>query len=313
MKKLSKVLSMMIISTMALVGCQQEQPKEETKQTQEIVVKDREGNDVVMPESMDKIISTAPSNTEVLLELGLGDNLVAVDKYSTDIEGLPTGLEVLDFSSPDAEAIIALDPDAIIASGHNKTGSTEDPFALVSEAGIPVFYIPTSESIQGIYDDIAFMADITDTQAEGEKLVGDMKKEIAKIEEIGKTITDKKSVYFEIAPAPGLYSFGQGTFLNEMIELIGATNILASETAWISPSEEAILDANPDVILTNVSYVENPLDEIKARVGWDNTEAVKNDDVYSISTNPSARASHNIIIALKEMSEAIYPEYYGQE
>ena len=303
MKKIIKLLSLMMITMMTLVGCQ----------TKEVVVNDREGNEVTLPNEMERIISTAPSNTEVLIELGLADKLIAVDTYSADVENLPQNLEMLDFSAPDAEAIIALEPDAIIASGHNKTGSTEDPFALVKEAGISVFYIPSSESIEGIYEDIMFMAQITDTVSKGEELVESMKKEIEKIATLGETITDKKSVYFEIAPAPNLFSFGTGTFLNEMIEIIGAENILASEKSWISPSEEAILDKNPDVILTNVNYIDKPLDEIKARTGWENINAVKENQVYSISTNPASRPSQNIIVALKEMAQSIYPDVYGQE
>ena len=94
------------------------------------------------------------------------------------------------------------------------------------------------------------------------------------IKEIGSKITDKKKVYFEIGPAPNLYSFGNSTFLNEMIELVGAENIFKDINGWTSPSEEAVIDANPDVILTNVNYVENSIEEIKSRKGWENIKAI---------------------------------------
>ena len=133
-------------------------------QTKDVVIKDREGNEVTMPNKIERIISTAPSNTEILVELGLADKLVAIDTYSSDVEGIPDDIEKIDFLNPDAEAIIGLEPDLIIASGHNKSGSSDDPFKLVKEAGISVVYIPSSESIQGIYDDINFIADITNTR-----------------------------------------------------------------------------------------------------------------------------------------------------
>ena len=88
-----------------------------------------------------------------------------------------------------------------------------------------------------------------------------MKTDIEKISAIGKTIKDKKKVYFEIGPAPTLYSIGNSTFINEMIEIVGAENIFAKENSWISPSEESVINANPDVILTTVNYVENPTEE----------------------------------------------------
>ena len=95
-----------------------------------------------------------------------------------------------------------------------------------------------------------------------------------------------------------------------MIEIIGAKNIFENEEGWISPTAEAIIDANPDVILTNVNYVENPTEEIMSRTGWENITAVKDKAVYSIDANSSSRPTQNIIKALKEMAKAVYPDEY---
>lgn len=298
-KKIIAIVMTMFMFIMA--GCSQNKEREIT---------DREGTKVSIPNKIDKIISTAPSNTEVIVDLGLGDKLVAVDKYSSDVPGISKDLTKIDFSNPDAEAIIGLNPDIIIASGHNKTGSSEDPFKLVKEAGIPVVYIPSSESIKGIYEDIEFIANILNVENKGNELVNDMKSKIDEIASIGKNITDKKSVYFEISPAPSLFTFGQGTFLNEMIEIIGAKNIFADEKGWISPSAESVIDKNPDIIFTNVDYTENPIKEIETRDGFENISAVKNNAVYQIDKNSSSRPSQNIILALSQMAESIYPDKY---
>ena len=272
---------------------------------------DREGNEFTLPNKVEKIISTAPSNTEVLVELGLSDKLVGVDKYSADVEGISEEIPQIDFRNPDAESIIALEPDMIIASGHNKVGD-EDPFQLVKDAGITVVYIPSSTSIDGIYEDIDFIADITGTEKEGKKLVESIKKEVEEVKAIGDTITDKKKVYFEIGSGSALYSFGNSTFLNEMIEIVGAENIFKDQESWISPSQESVIDANPDVILTNVGDTNgvSAVDEIKSRDGWDSITAVKEGQVYQIDKNSSSRPSQNIIKALKEMAKAIYPNEY---
>lgn len=299
-KKIIAILVTVMAFMLTITGC--------SKSPETII--DREGNEVVLPEKMERIVSTAPSNTEVLVELGLSDKLVAVDKYSTDIQGLDENITTVDFSNPDAEALIELNPDIIIASGHNKTGSSDDPFKLLKEAGIPVVYIPSSDSIEGVYKDIMFIADITENTEKGKEIVDAMKKEIEAIKEIGATITDKKKVYFEIAPAPSLFTFGQETFLNEMIEIIGAENVFADQVGWISPSEESVIDANPDVILTNVTYIENAVDEIKSRSGWNNINAIKEGNITMIDKNASSRPSQHIIKALKEMAVAIYPEQY---
>lgn len=299
---MKKILALiMTLSMFIMSGC--------SSQTDRTVT-DREGTEVNIPTKVEKIISTAPSNTEVLMALGLGDKLVAIDKYSTDIEGVNKELPQIDFSNPDAETIIGLEPDIVIASGHNKTGSTEDPFKLVSEAGIPVVYIPSSDSIDGIYKDIEFIADVVNEKSKGEEIINDMKEQVDEIKAIGDTITDKKSVYFEISPPPYLSSFGKSTFLNEMIEIIGAKNIFANEDGWISPTAEAIIDANPDVIITNAGYMENPTEEIKSRDAWENINAIKNNKVYLVDKNSSSRPSQNAVKALKEMAKAVYPEYY---
>lgn len=300
-KIISIILCMVLIFA---VGCS----STETEKT----VTDREGNEVTIPTKIERIVSTAPSNTEVLVDLGVADKLVCVDNYSEGIEGLNKDVEKMDFSAPDAEAIIGLEPDIIIASGYNKSGSGDDPFKAVSDAGISVVYIPSSNSINGIYKDIEFLASIVNAEDEGQKIISNMKKEISEIAEKGKTIKDKKTVYFEIGPAPTLYSIGKDTFVNEMISLIGAENIFKDEESWISPTEESVLDANPDVILTNVNYVDDPVSEIIGRKGWDSITAVKNKDVYFIDANSSSRPTPNIIKALKEMAKAIYPGVYEQ-
>ena len=299
---MKKILALiMTLSIFVLSGC--------SSQTDRMVT-DREGTEVNIPTKIEKIISTAPSNTEVLMALGLGDKLVAIDKYSTDIEGINTELPQIDFLNPDAETIIGLEPDIVIASGHNKTGSVEDPFKAISEAGIPVVYIPSSDSIYGIYKDIEFIADVVNERSKGKEIVDDMKAQVEEIKAIGDTITDKKSVYFEISPAPYLSSFGKSTFLNEMIEIIGAKNIFENEEGWISPTAEAIIDANPDVIITNAGYMENPTEEIKSRDAWENINAIKNNEVYLVDQNASSRPSQNVIKALEQMAKAVYPEHY---
>lgn len=275
-------------------------------------VTDREGTEVNISAKIEKIISTAPSNTEVLVELGLSDNLVAIDKYSADIEGINKELPQIDFSNPDAETIIGLEPDVVIASGHNKTGSAEDPFKAISEAGIPVVYIPSSDSIEGIYKDIEFISQVVNKEQDGSKIIEEMRSKVEKIKAIGDKIEDKKTVYFEIAPAPNLFTFGNSTFLNEFIEIVGATNVFAKEEGWISPTAEAVINANPDVIITNASYMENPTEEIKSREAWENINAIKNNEVYLVDKNTSSRASQRSILALEEIAKAIYPEYYAK-
>jgi iron complex transport system substrate-binding protein len=93
-----------------------------------------------------------------------------------------------------------------------------------------------------------------------------------------------------------------------MISVIGAVNIFANDNWLVSPGAESIIERNPDVILTNVSYIDDPIGEIKRRPGFNHINAVINNRVYQIDTDSSVRPSTRIILALRQMSQSVYPE-----
>ena len=283
----------------------QEPPKVEFQ----LPITDRAGNDVDIPEEINRIISISPSNTEIIVALGSGDKLVAVDKYSSGIEGIPEDIPQFDIMNPDVEQLVALNPDIIYATGMSMAKG-DDPFKPIKDLGITVVYIPASNSIEGIYEDILYISETLQVRNKAVDIVNDMLEKIEEYKEFGSKIENKKTVYFEIAGAPNLYSFGSGVFLNEMIEILGAENILKDQEQWIAVSEEAIVSKNPDVILTNVEYIPNAAEEIKNRAGWENITAIRNNDVYNIDNNASSLSNQNIIKALDQMAKAIYPEAY---
>ena len=129
----------------------------------------------------------------------------------------------------------------------------------------------------------------------------------------GETITEPKTLLFEISPVPYLYSFGTGVYLNEMIELIGAKNVLADQEGWLSVTEESAVAANPDVILTSDNFSnEDPVAEILGREGWQNVTAVAEGQVAYIDNAASSLPNHHIVDALVEMAKAVYPDAYAE-
>jgi iron complex transport system substrate-binding protein len=263
-----------------------------------------------------RIISTAPSNTEIIAGLGFAGSLIAVDKYSLGIAGVDNGLPVVDFFYPDVEAIIGMEPDIIIANEINSFGSANAPFTLIKDTGIRVLQVPTSVSIEGIFGDIRLIAETLGAPEKGEELVEAMTGEINKIAAVGSAVKKagiERSVYFEIAPTPAMVSFGSGAYLNEMIELINGRNIFIDQKGWFSPGAEEILLRNPDVILALRYETGDPVPEIVSRNGFETTTAVKNKRVYAIDADPASRPSQNIVKALKQMARSVYPEYYEAE
>ena len=271
---------------------------------------DRSGIKITINGPLNRIISTAPSNTEIIIDLGMADKLVAVDRHSADVSGIPDGLVRLDFSYPDAEVILGLEPDIIIANGHNVTVSGDDPFRLLREMGIPVAYISMSKSINDIYLDIAFIAELLSAREKGDELIRSMKDRIDSITLKTSLAETKRSVYFEISAAPDMITFGKESYISGMVAAINARNIFENDKWIIFPSAEAIIERNPDVILTNVNYIADPTGEIKSRPGFNHINAVINNRVYQIDTDSSVRPSPRIILALEQMAYAVYPELY---
>lgn len=272
-------------------------------------ITDREGKTIVIPEKIDRIVSMAPSITETLVHLGLGDKIVATDKYSAEIDGLAANLPIYDMMAPDTENIAALKPDILFATGMSKSDG-DDPFKTVTDLGVIMTYVPSSDSLEGIKEDIRFLGQVTGTNDQAQIIITDMEKEISDIvAKIGEAKSNKK-VYFEIGAAPRMFSFGTGTFLNEIIELLGAKNILADQEGWVSVSEEWVIDKNPDIIFTNLSYVDNAVEEILGRNGWNVITAIKDKAVYQIDKNTSSRPNEYVSSAIKEMAKVLYPDLF---
>ena len=271
-------------------------------------ITDRSGQTVTINNKIERVVSTAPSNTEIIIDLGLAHKLVAIDKHSANIEGVPLELVILDFFYPDAEVLVSLKPDLIIASGHNATGTGEDPFRLLREMGIPVVYISMSRSIDDIYKDIAFIADILQAEKEGENLIFEMNMKIQGIvrQTTGHIMSLDRApaVYFEISAAPDMMTFGKDSFINDMIFIIGGQNIFENDGWLVTPGAETIIQRNPDIIFTSVNYIEDPIAEIKARPGFNHINAVLINQVYYIDNDSSSRSSARVTLALQQMAEA---------
>lgn len=300
-------------STGESVAADTSAPDDATEQSVPKPTTDRSGASISIPDNTESIVVLAPSIAETLIDLDCAKNIVAVDTQTQayGYEQLSADLPAFDMMAPDTEQLAALKPDLIFISGVTDIGGT-DLYADLKEMGICVINIPSSDSIAGIKEDISFIASCVGASDKGEEIIANLDAELAKISETAKTISDKKTVYFEIAAAPYAYSFGSNTFLNEVIELIGAENILASQEGWLSVEMEGVVAANPDVILTNVNYIENPVEELLSRTGWDGVTAIQNKEVYYIDNQSSSLPNENIIKAVKEMAVAIYPEAYAE-
>ncbi|PTY40378.1 ABC transporter substrate-binding protein [Brachyspira hampsonii] len=274
-------------------------------------IKDRAGNEIVVPEKIENIACLSPSVTDVILALGLADKITASD--STSIEILQTNsidvsnIAVFDMLNPDSEKMIAMRPDIIFVNTFS-VFSGKNSLDSIKASDICVAVIPNSDTIKSIEDDITFLGDVLNKSDEASNIISIMDKNIENIRAIGESIQNKKKVYFEIAALPNLYSFGTNVYLDDMINIIGASNIFSDKNSWITTTEENVLFSNPDIIFTSVHYIDNPTEEILNRESWQNINAVKNKDVYYIVSG--SLPTHNIVNALIIMAKYAYPNEY---
>lgn len=281
----------------------------QAQETEGLPTVDPSGAEIHIPQQINTIGVLAPSFAQTLDSLGESDKIVLCDTQTATIVPDLQDLPQMDLMNPNMEQLLAIKPDVLFVSNMTLYDGT-NPFQQLIDAGVCVVCVPTGDSLSDIQQDVLFISQVVGKQEQGQQLVESMQQEIERIAEIGKTISDKKTVYFEIAAAPDSYSFGNGVFLNEIVELIGAENLLADQEGWLKVDAEAVVAANPDVILTNVNYLDDPVQEILTRSGWENTNAVKNNDVYAIDNNASSLPNENVIDAINQMARAVYPEYY---
>ena len=150
----------------------------------------------------------------------------------------------------------------------------------------------------------------TGTVEEAEKLVNDMKSKVEEIQEKAAAVKeeDMKKVYVEVDPS--LYTVGKNTFMDEMLTMIKAENIVKEE-GWPQLNQEAIIEANPDVIITTYGfYVENAVEQVLSREGWQDINAIKNKQVVDVHSDKVTRPGPRLVEGVEELAKAVYPDIF---
>ncbi|WP_455144433.1 ABC transporter substrate-binding protein [Brachyspira pilosicoli] len=270
-------------------------------------ISDSDKNNIIQNKKIEKIISLSPGVTDILIDLNEAHKIIAADTFSKDIlkKNNINVSNVFDMLNPDAEKIISLDSDIIFI---NNLTAFYTKNSLLSLSNPTIITITNSETLKGIEDDIYFLGKVLNADDRAKEVVSNMRIKIKEIKDIGDTITNKKTVYFEISALPNLYSFGSNVYLDDIINIIGAKNIFSNRNEWISVSEEDVVYLNPDIIFTSVDYVDNPVSEITNRAAWRDINAVKTSKVFFVEG--TSLPTHNIVSSIILMAKYIYPEEY---
>ncbi|MED3689984.1 ABC transporter substrate-binding protein [Peribacillus butanolivorans] len=303
-----------LILALFLTGCgvtddQTAKEKKDTNKTEEVkayTVTDDTGKKIKFDKVPETVVSLQPSNTEILFQLGLGDKVVGVTDFDNYPEEAKDIEHVSDSVNINAEKIISLKPDAVIAY----TIGDETTMKPLEDAGIPVFIIKSATNFDDVYGDIGQIAEVMGVTEKGEELVKDIQTQITSVEEKIETLDEKEQTYFEISPAPEIYTTGSETFQQEILETAGIENIFADQKGWVKVSDEEIVKRNPNAIITTATYADDAVDEIKSRKGWEDINAVKNDQVYLLDENIMSRPGPRIGEAVELAAKTVYPDLF---
>ncbi|MBR6300538.1 MAG: ABC transporter substrate-binding protein [Clostridia bacterium] len=258
-----------------------------------ITVTDMMGREMTFDAPADRVVVMMPADCEIVYALGAKDSLIGIGTYcetKPEMAIMPelAGLPVVNSGYvTNVEQILALAPNAVImATMDVQPAITEQ----LESSGVKVV-ATDAQSLEDVYTDIRLIGKILGKNAEAEELVASMQQQLADI--AAKAPKAGKTLYVEESPLEwGLWAAGSGTYMNDLCELLGMTNIFAADFALHQPvSEEAVLERNPDIIVTMMMYYDYgplPDEEIMNRPGWENVSAVQNDAVLYDETNAVA-------------------------
>lgn len=323
MKKIWQLMLVALLATLMLAACgtEKEPEKNNTPATQTdgqenvieatfpLTLTDAVGNEITFDEAPKTIVSMQPSNTEILFALGLNEEIVGVNDYDNyPAEALEK--EKIGGMQFNVEKIVSLQPDVVFAheSGLN---SGAEGYQQIRDAGIKVFVVKNATNFEETYSTIEQLGQATGKTKEAATVVEDMKAKIAEVLEKTDKVENKKRVFIETSDAPDIYAPGKNTFMQEILDMIGAENVV-TETDWVVISPEEIVSQNPDVIIVMYSYVPNIIESVKNRDGFGDITAVKEDKVIQVDENLTSRTGPRLAQGLEEVAKAVYPEAFGE-
>ncbi len=271
-----------------------------TEEPSGMKIVDDYGRDVTVPQPVERIISLAPSNTEILFALGLDDKVVGVDQASNyPPEAQDKTIVGGYFGGYNLEVITVLDPQLILASSIN----SDELIADLENRSFAVVVLDASD-IDGVFHDIELVGSITDADAEAEGLVSNLTARVETISDLMLGV-ETPSVYIELDN--NLWTYGPGTFGDDLLDLAGGENIAGSMgSPWVQLDEEFVVTSSPDIIIT----VFTPVEEIKSRPGWSDISAIQNDKVFAVDGDLISRPGPRIVDGLEELAHLIHPELF---
>jgi iron complex transport system substrate-binding protein len=251
-----------------------------------------------------RIVSLAPSNTEILFALGLGDKVVGV----TDQDDYPPEAaekeKVGGYINPDIEKIVALKPDLVLVA----YGTSMDVIDSMVGLGLTVFGIKTTD-LNDLLNDITTVGKITGKEAKATALTSEMENTIKAVAAKTAELQQRPRVFYIVGNGP-LWTAGSGTFINELIEKAGGVNICENITGYSEVSLEYVVACNPQIIITSSwpGVYEWAMNSTELGI----TDARQSGCVYTCDDDLVQRPGPRLVEGLEWFAHFIHPEVFGE-
>jgi iron complex transport system substrate-binding protein len=294
---LSLLLQTLLLSTLALSlsSCSSARTPPPSART----VTDELGRNVQVPSRPQRIVSLAPSVTEILFALGAGDRVVGVTSYCDYPPEAREKQAVGDTLKPGIETIIAIKADLVIIS---TASQVEASFRRLEELGIAV-YVTNPRSIFGVIESIEKLGDLIDAPERARQLTGDLRRRIVGVE-TRVSEAARPSVLVILGTEP-LITVGAQSFINDLVNRAGARSISAAEEAdYPQYSIETVIAKQPEVILLQAGG-----NDLTPRLRQ--TPAARANRVYHIDDDLLLRPGPRIVQGLEQLAAKVHPELFG--
>jgi iron complex transport system substrate-binding protein len=271
-------------------------------------VVDSVGRAVEVPTSLQRIISLAPSVTEILFALEVDEQLVAVTDFCDYQPAATRKLKVGGMYHPNLEQIIGLRPDVVITA---VGASQKDTVLRLEKLGVPV-YVLNPKSMDDILASILRVAELVSREREAQRFVGDLRHRLFAIERRLSGQRPVRALY--LLWYQPLMTVGPGSFLHEIMTLAGGDN-LAKDAVLSYPtySLEQVLTAAPEVIVLNSDSA--PFLHLIAEQPqrWSHLPAVRNGRIHVVETGLMNRPSPRSVDAVELLARFLHPKVFAHE
>ncbi len=226
-----------------------------------------------VPPAQRRVVALMPSFVEDLIALGAARQIVGVSSGTGDVPTVRRVPIVADFASVNAERIVALRPDVVLAI------PAQMRFLVpLQRVGIDVETLP-DDSYDDIFFDLHRIGAIVGREAQARAEIARLRQETARLRRSEPHFTTPPSVFVVIGAQP-IWTVGNGSYIATLLRLAGARDAAGSlGTAYGEYSAEALLREQPDAIVTDPS---TEIGSVEGREPWRSLRAVRLHRVFVI-------------------------------